>query len=427
MYKDDYCFPQFMYSALFWTGDTSKIISLEDIKKFNTEVKCKVSSLYSFDTEKQFISREELLSCIKSYELPSKEMYDSNGALVSNDFYTEIVHNTNIDKIKDLNLIKYGMSINKISVRSFPTESAIFISLRDSNINNFDRFQETGCFACEPLLILHESYDKKWYFVKLYNYFGWAKVDDISLASSKSQILDYVNSKDFLVITGKEAALTIDGKEDSPSILKLGMGTKLCLLKQNEQHSQEYYTVKFPVRDTNGILSFKKAFINKDENITKGYLPYTRYNIINQALKYIDTPYDWGDKFYGKDCSSFIMTIFRCFGFLLPRNAGEQEKSFLNADNSIVFNKEDTIETRYSKMGKLKPGAALFMSGHVMMYLGKYDGTHYMIHSFLGYGVKNSTSYEARTALCVAISPVTMPTSDGIPFMQKFTSGVHFQ
>ena len=78
-------------------------------------------------------------------------------------------------------------------------------------------------------------------------------------------------------------------------------------------------------------------------------------------------------------------------------------------------------------MDKLKPGAALFLQGHVMMYLGKYTGTHYMIHSFSGYGVKNGSGYESRTALLVAISPVDLPSASGLPFVQKFTSAVHYQ
>lgn len=78
-------------------------------------------------------------------------------------------------------------------------------------------------------------------------------------------------------------------------------------------------------------------------------------------------------------------------------------------------------------MDKLKPGATIFMQGHVMMYLGKYKGAHYIVHSFSQYGVKNGSTYEPRTALLVAISTVDLVTTSGIPFIKEFTSAVHYK
>lgn len=426
MYKYDYKLPGFINTASFWTKNTEgtekTIIDLDKIKSFNSKIKLKIPSLNSLDTDEGALSGKALEEYIKSYKLPSKDMYDSEAQLVNKDFYEKIIHNTNLDGIKDYNPIKYGISTKKISIRSFPTDSAVFSSIEHSKLNNFDRFQETGCNACEALLILHESCDKNWYFVKMYNYFGWTKSDGVALSLDKKQIFDYVCSEDFLIVTGKEISLTIDDVT-----LKCGMSTKLFLSHHTESSSEKYYTVKYPVRDSSGMLLFKKAVINKNEDVIKGYLSYTRCNIINQAFKYLDTPYDWGEKFKGKDCSGFIMTIYRCFGFWLPRNADEQENSFYDLNNSIIFNNEDTLEIRYSKMDKLKPGAALFKDGHVMMYLGKYDGTHYMIHSFAGYSVKKGSSYEPRMALCTAVSSVDLPTSNGKSFIEEFTSAVQYE
>jgi len=431
MYKDDYKFPDFMNSASFWMNDIIDardiILSIDEIKKFNTNLKLKITSLYDLDKEEDTISSKILIEHIQSYELSMKDMYDSNGELLPQVYFKKIISNANLEGIKDYTKIKYGMSIRKTSVRSFPVENEVFSSIEHSKINNFDRFQETGCFPCEPLLILHQSSDKKWYFVNLYNYFGWVKTDDVALAHCKEQIFDYANNKDFLMVIGKEATLTINEKDSSPITIKCGMGTRLCCLNYAESNLIENYIVKFPSRSSHGKLFFKTGIISNNEDTIKGNLSYTRYNIINQALKFIGTPYDWGDKFSGKDCSSFILTIFKCFGFLLPRNADEQENSFLNAANSIVFKKDDILNNRYSKMDKLKSGAVIFMQGHVMMYLGKYKGTHYMVHSFSGYGVKKGSVYEARSALLVAISTVDMTTASGVPFIQKFTSAVYYQ
>jgi len=431
MHKVDYKFPDFMNSASFWMKDIvnakKTILSTDEIKKFNTNLKLKITSLYDLDKAEDTIYSKILIDHIQSYKLPMNDMYDANGELLHHDYLKKIISNTNLEGIKDFTTIKYGMSIRKTSVRSFPVDTQVFSSIEHSKINNFDRFQETGCFPFEPVLILHQSSDKRWYFVNLYNYFGWVKTDDIALATDKKQIFDYAISKDFLMIVAKEATLILNEENASPITIKCGMGTRLCCLKQPDPNLIQDYIVKFPTRDSRGNLLFKTGVISKNKNVIKGNLPYTRYNIINQALKFIGTPYGWGDEFSGKDCSSLILTIYKCFGILLPRNADEQENSFVNDANSLVFNKDDTLNKRYSKMDKLKPGATIFMQGHVMMYLGKYKDTHYMVHSFSQYGVKKGSSYETRTALLVAISTVDLATTSGIPYIQKFTSAVHYQ
>lgn len=431
MYNDDYKFPDFMNSASFWMFDIDNakkvILSSDDINKFNLNVNSIVTSLYDLSKEEDTISYKNLTKYIQSYELPSNDMYDFNGDLLNKDYFKKIIHNTNLDIIKDYTLIRYGMSIRKSSVRSFPVETPIFSSIKHSKINNFDRFQETSCFPFEALLIYHESFDKKWYFVKFYNDFGWIKNEDIAISEDKEEIFHYAKDKNFLRVIAKETTLIINQKDSYPISIKCEMGTRLCCLNDTNSNLMYNPMVKFPTRSISGKLIFKNGILNNNDDIIKGNLPYTSYNIINQALKFIGTPYDWGDKFSGKDCSSFMLTIYKCFGFLLPRNADQQENSFLNADNSIQFKKEDLLKNRYSKMDKLKPGAALFLQGHVMMYLGKYMNTHYMIHSFSEYSIKKDFSYEARSALVVAISTVDLLTSNGVPFIQKFTSAVQYK
>ncbi|MBU3071792.1 C40 family peptidase [Clostridium estertheticum] len=431
MYKDDYIFPTIMYSASFWMRDltdaTEIILSIDGIEKLNNNLKSIIPSLYDLANEGDTIASKPLIDLIQSYKLFTKDMFDSNGKLIPTDYFEEIIRNTNLDKINDYTTIEYGISIKKTSVRSFPIESPIFSSLEHSKINNFDRFQETSCFPFEPVLILHKSLDKKWYFVKIYNYFGWVKSNDIALAKNKKQISNYSKSKEFLMVIAKETTLTINEKDSTPITIKCGMGTKLFLLNHNQSNMMDNYVIKYPTSDISGNLIFKNATIDNTEDIINGNLPYTRYNIINQALKFIDTPYDWGDKFSGKDCSSFILTIYKCFGLLLPRNAEQQENSFANKKNSIKFKKNNSLKNRYSLMDKLKPGASLFLEGHVMMYLGKYKNTHYMIHSFSGYSIKNGSNYETRSALQVAISTIDLISTSGTPFIQKFTSAVNYQ
>ena len=123
MYKDDYIFPVFMNSSSFWMKDIvdakKAILSIDEIKNFNTNLRLKMSSLYDLDKQGDTISSKILIDHIQSYKLPIKDMYDINGDLLHQDYFKKIISNTNLENIKDFTTIKYGMSIKKTSVRSF--------------------------------------------------------------------------------------------------------------------------------------------------------------------------------------------------------------------------------------------------------------------------------------------------------------------
>ena len=124
MYKDDYIFPVFMNSSSFWMKDIvdakKAILSIDEIKNFNTNLRLKMSSLYDLDKQGDTISSKILIDHIQSYKLPIKDMYDINGDLLHQDYFKKIISNTNLENIKDFTTIKYGMSIKKTSYEVSP-------------------------------------------------------------------------------------------------------------------------------------------------------------------------------------------------------------------------------------------------------------------------------------------------------------------
>ncbi len=80
-----------------------------------------------------------------------------------------------------------------------------------------------------------------------------------------------------------------------------------------------------------------------------------------------------------RDCSGYIMDVFRCFNIQLPRNSAEQAE----ASNAVIFVEDMDRKTRL-KLFKSVPGgiSLLRMPGHIMIYLGEFNGTPYAIHDF---------------------------------------------
>lgn len=322
--KEEMLLQEFWLSKI--KNGSKLIMDLKHIKAFNEEIIKRVDNVYDLEKYKESLTKEELLSFIKEYKLPDKTMYDDEENLLTEHFFNSIIENTNLSGIKEENKIKYGITVKKVSIRSFPTEVGVY---EYPGNTVFDRFQETGCGPCEAVLILHKSSDNLWYFIQMYNYRGWAKAEGIAVAKEKAEVFDYINSEEFVMVTGNH--VSIDGTTgDVKSVNTVfNMGNKLSIAKDNNlfaKYNQEYYIVKLPSRHINGALEFKYALISKNKDVRSGFLPYTRENIIKQAFKLQGDRYDWGNKYNGKDCSSFIACIYKTFGFLLPRNTGEQER-----------------------------------------------------------------------------------------------------
>lgn len=412
-----------MLNADFWISkisDSYKVLmNQQQISDFNSKIVSNVKDMYDLGTYKDTISKNEIVEYINSYKLPDKTMYFSNGTAVDNSFYKTITDNLNISYIPDSNKIKYGICIKKTSVRSFPTNEGIYSS---TSSKECDFFQESACQACDGVLLLSQSKDSKWYFVQTNNYRGWINASDIGVTSDKNQFLSYINSQNFLVVTADYIETQFDPYNEQVSDEKFFMGSKIPIITSDipavidNQSTDANYVAKLPVRDQSGNLSFRLAIISRNQDIHIGFLPYTRENLLKQAFKLLGDRYDWGDKYVGRDCSGFILCLFKTFGFNLPRNTDVQE---MIPGSKLLFNKKSSISDRNQTLDKVNPGAIIFMKNHVMLYLGKYNNTHYIIHDF--------GSYAKATMNEVAVTPVTLNLSSGSTFLQQFTSVIEIK
>jgi hypothetical protein len=412
----------------FWASrlsEASKVIMDKDsVKAFNEETVRKSDTVYNLQDYKESLSKKELTDMIKQYKFTEKMKVDDDGKALKKEFLDSLTKNTNLEAVKEQNKIRYGMSIKKLQVRTFPTEAGAY----ETSNSNLDRFQETGCEPCEAILILHESKDKKWYFIQMYNYRGWVKAEGITLAKDKDTVLSYVNSQSFAVVTGNHVSLeNIEADISMEANRIFNMGNKIALADEGklfDKYNKQYYVVKLPVKTKEGYLEFTEGIIAKNKDIVEGYLPFTRENILKQAFKLQGEKYDWGNKFAGRDCSSFVADIYKTFGLLLPRNAGDQASGH---GKHYTFVKGDSLEKRNKILDSLKPGAAIFMPGHVTMYIGKVDGVHYMIHDFLAYGKKEGDKYVSVPVSAVAVTSTQLTVASGTPYIQTFNSAVQFE
>lgn len=267
---------------------------------------------------------------------------------------TEILNNRNYNNVPSSINVKYGVITDFAWMRTYPTNHY-------SNNYSMDRFQETTLNVGEGVAIYHTSLDGNWYLVQAENYFGW--VEKKHIAECSYDLLEaFLNPADNIVVISDY--VLIENKH-------VRMGQSFPLVSQTE----DTYTINFPIRNSSGNLELKEISVYKGDNYSLGYLKYNYYNVYTQAFKLLGIDYSWGDKDkYGRDCSSTMNAIYRCFGFVMPRNTSNQ--------NAIPTFGSKVSGVTNSSIQNYKPGSMIFSSGHVMLYIGENaSGEAYILHN----------------------------------------------
>jgi cell wall-associated NlpC family hydrolase len=282
---------------------------------------------------------------------------------------------------------------------------------------------ETTAYVGEPIIVLADSTDKKWVLGQVGNYLAWIKAEAVAYAP-KEAVFGYTDGvvgakpQDFIVVTGKEVRTSFDPLDATLSEIPLFMGMRIPLAAASEipatidgQSPNGNYVIKVPVRTQGGGLQVKPALLSRSADVSVGYLPMTRENIIRQAFKLQGTRYGWGGSFRGVDCSSTIMEVYKTFGLLLPRNSGDQANKTVG--QAYALPEGASVDERARILEQAKVGAALWLPGHIMLYLGKVRGDPFVIHAFGGFRrVKENGEQEVVRQQQVAVTPLSILVAD---------------
>ncbi|MDD4767787.1 MAG: stalk domain-containing protein, partial [Desulfotomaculaceae bacterium] len=362
------------------------------------------------------ISGNQLLNLVTRRPFPVAEERYCNGRLVGGSYYDNLQARMNLSGIEESNPVDYAVTVRRSNIRTFPTYDE---SLAGPGDIEFDLFQETAVSPAEPALILHRSLDGSWLFVQICNYNGWMPAADLAVAGDKAGWLAYIRPDNYLVVTGNRVGVHFSPGQGAPELIELTMGARVPLAGVDMDYGGGY-TVELPVRGANGEMLVETALIPAGSDVSVGYMPYTRANIIRQAFKILGERYGWGGMFNARDCSAFVMDVYKSFGLMLPRNGDEQERS---AGKTVTFAGAGTGE-RYRLVSSLLPGASLHTPTHEMLYLGEHNGRHYVIHDMTSYGGVNPDGSLSKVVLNqVVVTDLSLTRRNGMTYIDSLTGG----
>ncbi len=97
--------------------------------------------------------------------------------------------------------------------------------------------------------------------------------------------------------------------------------------------------------------------------------PLTRRAVIEEAFRYLGTPYGFGDKDGGRDCSRLLLDIFESFGIRMPRHSSWQARAGTYSIDLAGAGESDRL--LLLDAASARGIVLLHLPGHIMLYLGR--------------------------------------------------------
>ncbi len=365
------------------------VMDPSEIEAFNSTVTSQVGQMAEPASMDGYVAGKDLLTWLLEESMPSSleddgiRRFDMYGDEFSSGFIDEIAANMNIEWVEDRNPVRFGVVTGLADVRAFPTDEPAF---RGTSADAFDMFQYSSVYPAEPATLLHTSADGLWGFFQLRTVRGWIRLDKVAFGP-RSDAAFFSHPGPFITVTGNMVDVYSD-RALSERLASLPMGTVLPLAGPDGVKSGKTVSplrVSFPQRTLDGAIVLVDGYIDSKADVSRGFLPYTRRNVITQAFKMLGQEYGWGGRNGNRDCSEFIKQVFASMGLRLPRNSGQQIRSGSVRAASTGGSARADVK---AALRSADPGVTLVgMSGHIMLHIGERRGRQYVIHQVYGYKV----------------------------------------
>ncbi len=279
---------------------------------------------------------------------------------------------------------RYGILVRHTMTRSAPTEQPAY-----GGQNGFNDTLASASFeTCMPVAILHQTKNGDWLYIKADGAFGWTQALNVA-EGEVSAIRRLSEPEDFIVAIDHKVPVYAD-KACRVFLSDIYQGAKIPLVSRTAAG----YQVTMPFRKADGKLEAVTGWLKPDADVTVGYQPYTQANVIRTMFRLLNRPYGWADSEHDRDCCGAVRTVLKTFGIITPRWTTHE---LHYTDHVYAFPRNTPNEKKYEIVSKCEPGITMIgHGGHIVMYLGQAEGSHFVIHSN-GYSYRDDTA-EYRVA-----------------------------
>ena len=409
-------------TADYWVGKNKSgeavFVATNELERLNMQIRQKSAntivdlSNYPEKVYTQWIKNKITATMtIGKFQNPEVPKLFKNGAALTEFSYNQAKKNCGVEVVPAVCEVRYALTVDRTNLRLLPEEAGWFESATDTH---YDQLQATALDPCEPLAVLVNSQDNNFVFVESRAYAGWIKPSEI-VFTDKATWIKYVNPKSYLTVIASRKTIP-QGKA------YYQMGGKV-LLRADELQKDGSWAITMPALDANGTIIEQGFNIPNDNGVVKGALACSENNLIRQAFRFLGEDYGWGGMDKGVDCSAFVQNVYRSVGIELPRDTSRQEKVMTHSISVKNMNHAQRLEI----IKKAKPGALLFLPGHVMMYLGNdANGEPLAIHALSSYYTFDNNQATKNYVRKVLVSDLHFKNKDNVEIIDRITSVGNF-
>lgn len=308
--------------------------------------------------------------------ITKKPIYRANGSVIPSAVYNKWIDNAQYDQIDTK---KYrAITVKHTDVKALPTAQPFYRDPKKTGEGfPFDYNQNSALHINVPLYISHFSKDNRWAFVRASYAFGWVKVSDLALVDQKF-IQTFQN--DHYGITIKDNLRLYDEKGKPVSIVKLG-----ALFPTDPQKEHRYLVAK---RDEKAHAYIETLRPEPLHIIAQKPLAFTPENVAIVAREFYGEPYGWGGGYECRDCSATTRDFLGVFGIFLRRNSSKQA---LDGEQIEIKNWPKWYKKQFINENAKPFRSLLYVPGHIVLYLGEYQGEPVIMHTYWGIRKKDGT------------------------------------
>jgi len=304
-----------------------------------------------------------------------------------------------LDRVPGRVAVTHAITVRTTRLRNVPTFFPMEMGMIDTGVSRIEQFNITVLKIGEPLQVLHRSRSGMHVFALSGYGFGWVKTEDIAFGE-KEEIEDFLRSEPFVVCTGDIVPFYSDERAHHASG-SFRLAARLPLVSDGPRKE-----IRIPWRKPDGGFAAESAWLAEDADVSVGWVPYTRRNVVTIAFKLLDTPYDWTGAWLNRQHERLYRDIFGCFGFDMPHHAGLF--SYFG-DDRTVLPPASGIERQYETILAHEPFVTVMSCGsHCQLLLGEFEGRPIVYQSH-GYSYEDENGSLLLVKRC-CVSDMRLPT-----------------
>lgn len=282
-------------------------------------------------------------------------------------------------------LAQRAIAVRNTSLRSMPTHKPFFYDPSEAGEGfPFDYFQNSALWAGTPMFISHQSADGGWLYAEAPFAAGWVPVED--LARVDETFIQQWQGKPLEVVLRDNVPVRAAGGD---FLFSAHLGT---LLPRMESGAGK---VLAPVRTARGEAVLREAVVSGTASAPFP-LPLSPQRVAELARGLMGQSYGWGGLYENRDCSATTRDLLTPFGIWLPRNSKPQAR----AGRHISL---EGLSTQQKEKRLLQEGipfrTLVGQPGHIMLYLGEYDGRAMLLHTIWGLRTEDECGRTGRQVI----------------------------